>query len=119
MAYPIRMAMPSFQSVSQVDHKMISPEIVKPNGAMNPAIGRRYGRSALGRRLRKAPSDSGAPAYINTLALVIRPTRDCQLGKGRKQMQPVTKAAMSPTQGTPRSLTHSNGVGTYPLRESP
>ena len=34
------------------------------------------------------------------------------LGNGKKQMQPVTKAAISPTHGTPRSLTHSKGVGT-------
>src|SRR4051794_40144829 len=108
----MRIAIPSFQSVSQVDHKMISPEIVNPNGAMNPAIGSRYGRSASGRRLRKAPRDKGAPAYMRTLALVISPTRDCQLGKGRKQMQPVMKAPIRPTHGTPRSLTHSNGVGT-------
>src|SRR3954454_18737177 len=108
----MRMATPSFQSVSHVDQRMIRPEIVNPNGAMKPAAGSRYGRSALGSRLRKAPSDNGAPAYISTLALVISPTSDCQLGKGRKQMQPVMKAAMSPTHGTPRSLTHSNGVGT-------
>src|SRR4051794_28513126 len=106
------MAMPSFQSVSHVDQRMIRPEMVNPKGAMNPAIGSLYGRSASGSRLRKAPSDSGAPAYISTLALVINPTRDCQLGNGRKQMQPVTNAPISPTQGTPRSLTHSNGVGT-------
>src|SRR4029079_1275950 len=105
------MATPSFQSVAQADHKMISPEMVNPNGAMNPAIGRPYGRSVSGRRLRKAPSDNGAPAYINTLALVISPTRDCQLGKGKKQMHPVTNAALSPTPGTPRSLTPSNGAG--------
>src|SRR3954469_3140544 len=106
------MATPSFQSVSQPDHKMISPEMVNPNGAMKPAAGSLYGRSASGRRLRKAPSDNGAPAYINTLALVISPTRDCQLGNGRKQMQPVTKAAMRPTHGTPREFVHSNIVGT-------
>ena len=98
--------------MSQADHRMISPEMVNPNGAMKPAAGSRYGRSASGRRLRNAPSDSGAPAYISTLALVISPTSDCQLGNGRKQMQPVTKAAIRPTHGTPRSLTHSNGVGT-------
>src|SRR3954447_7956950 len=112
MAYPMRIAIPSIQSVSQLDHKMISPEIVTPNGAMKPAMGSRYGRSASGKRLRNAPSDNGAPAYISTLALVISPTRDCQLGNGRKQMQPVTKAPIRSTHGTPRSLTHSNGVGT-------
>ena len=49
---------------------------------------------------------------ISTEALVIRPTRDCQLGNGRKQMQPVTNAASSPTHGTPRLLVHSNTDGT-------
>src|SRR3954462_9196856 len=105
------MATPSFQSVSQLDQRMTSPEMVNPNGAMNPAAGSRYGRSALGSRLRKAPSDNGAPAYISTLALVISPTRDCQLGKGRKQMQPVTKAVITPTQGTRALLSHSNHSG--------
>src|SRR6478735_4417617 len=104
--------MPSFQSVSQPDHRMIRPEIAKPTGASTPAAGSLYGRSAFGSRRRKAPSDSGAPAYIRTLALVIRPTSDCQLGNGRKQMQPVTNAAMRPTQGTARWLVHSNTVGT-------
>src|ERR1700710_2861490 len=108
----MRIATPSFQSVSQPDQRITSPEMTNPKGAMNSAAGNRYGRSAFGRRLRNAPSDSGAPAYISTLALVISPTSDCQLGNGRKQMQPVTKAAISPTHGTPRSLTHSNGVGT-------
>ena len=61
---------------------------------------------------RKAPSESGAPPYISTVALVIRPTSDCQLGNGRKQMQPVMKAASRPTQGTPRELVHSNADGT-------
>src|SRR6476620_1191176 len=104
--------MPSFQSVSQVVHMMIRLEIAKPTGDRIPTAGRRNGRSWSGRRLRNALSDSGAPAYISTEALVIRPTSDCQLGKGRKQMQPVTKAAIRPTHGTPRALTHSKGVGT-------
>src|SRR6187551_4011532 len=101
------MAIPSFQSVSHVDHRMISPEMVNPNGAMKPAAGSRYGRSASGRRLRKAPSDNGAPAYISTLALVISPPRDCQLGNGRKQMQPTTNEVITPTQGTRARLSHS------------
>ena len=58
------------------------------------------------------PSDSGAPAYMSTLALVMSPTSDFQLGNGRKQMQPVMKAAISPTHGTARSLVHSKTDGT-------
>jgi hypothetical protein len=50
---------------------------------------------------------SGAPAYISTLALVISPTSDFQLGKGRKQMQPMTKAVRRPNQGTPRLFVRS------------
>src|SRR3954453_14181577 len=108
----MRIATPSFQSVSHPDQRMTRPEMTNPNGAMNPAAGNRYGRSASGRPLRNAPRDSGAPAYMSTLALVISPTSDCQLGNGRKQMQPVTKAAIRPTHGTPRWLTHSKAVGT-------
>src|ERR1700755_3205142 len=104
--------MPSFQSVSHPDHRMIRPEMANPRGASTSAAGSTYGRSALGSRRRNAPSDSGAPAYISTLALVIRPTSDCQLGNGRKQMQPVMKAAIRPTHGTWRLLVHSKGVGT-------
>src|SRR5215210_1681441 len=106
------MATPSFQSVSQVLHRMISPEMMKANGQRISAAGRRNGRSASGSRLRKAPSESGAPAYIRTEALVISPTNDCQDGNGRKQMQPVTNAAIRPTQGTLRELVHSKIDGT-------
>src|SRR6478672_2088276 len=105
------MATPSFQSVSQPDHRMIRLATQNANGDSTPAQGSRYGRSASGRRRRKTTSDSGAPAYIRTLALVIRPTSACQLGNGRKQMHPVTNAAMRPTQGTARWLVHSNIVG--------
>src|SRR6476620_9222808 len=104
--------MPSFQSVSQVVHKMIRLEIANATGDRISAAGSRNGRSWSGRRLRNARSDSGAPAYTSTDALVIRPTSDCQLGNGRKQMHPVTKAAIRPTHGTPRLLVHSKIEGT-------
>src|SRR5262245_31932698 len=104
--------MPSLKSVSQPDHKMISPATMNASGDSTFAMGNRYGRSASGSRLRKTPSDSGAPAYISTLALVISPTSDCQLGNGRKQMQPATNATISPTHGTPWEFVHSNAVGT-------
>src|SRR4051794_37809469 len=103
--------MPSFQSVSHPDHRMIRPETTKASGQRTPAAGSRYGRSAFGNFLRNTPSDSGAPAYISTLALVISPTRDCQLGKGRKQMQPTTKEVITPTQGTRALLSHSYHSG--------
>src|SRR3954454_10514508 len=115
----MRIATPSFQSVSQPDQRMTRPEMTNPNGAMNSAAGNRYGRSASGRRRRKAPRDSGAPAYMSTLALVISPTSDCQLGNGRKQMQPITNAVTTPNQGTPRLLSRSKICGTYPLRDKP
>ena len=86
--------------------------MAKATGDRTPATGSRNGRSWSGSRLRNTPSDSGAPAYISTDALVIRPTSDCQLGNGRKQMQPVTKAAIRPTHGTPRALVHSKIDGT-------
>src|SRR3954449_1785955 len=103
--------MASFQSVSHPDHRMISPEMQNPSGAMTPAAGSRYGRSASGSRRRNTPSESGAPAYISTLALVIRPTSDCQLGNGRKQMQPTTKEVMTPTHGTLRPFSRSYDWG--------
>ena len=43
---------------------------------------------------------------------MISPTSDCHDGNGRKQMQPVTKAATRPTHGTPRALVHSKTDGT-------
>src|SRR4051794_40656650 len=108
----MRMATPSFQSVSQVVQRMTRPETANAIGERISAAGSLNGRSWSGSRLRKALSDSGAPAYISTDALVIRPTKDCQLGNGRKQMQPVTKAAIRPTHGTPRLLVHSKIEGT-------
>src|SRR3954465_10671254 len=89
------------------------------SGEITEAAGSRQGRSAFGSRRRKTPSDSGAPAYMSTLALVIRPTSDCQLGNGRKQMHPTTNAVITPTHGTLRLLSRSKACGTYPLRESP
>ena len=72
------------------------------SGAGTGPNGARQGRSASGSRRRKTPKASGAPAYISTLAAVISPTRDVQLGNGRKQTQPTTNAVISPNQGTPR-----------------
>src|SRR3954447_664154 len=112
ITYPIRIEMPSFQSVSHVVHRMIRPEIAKATGDNSHAAGSRNGRSWSGSRLRNALKDSGAPAYMSTEALVIRPTSDCHDGKGRKQMHPVMKAAISPIHGTARSLVHSKIDGT-------
>src|SRR4051812_19619552 len=106
------MVTPSFHTVSQPVQRMIRLATMKASGDRISAAGSRYGRSASGSRRRKAPSESGAPPYISTEALVIRPTSDCQLGNGRKQMQPVTNAAIRPTQGTPRELVHSKAEGT-------
>src|SRR5215470_1159877 len=107
MTYPIRIATPSFQSVVQPDHRISRLAITNASGDIQLAPGSRHGRLALGSRLRKTPSDSGAPAYIRTLALVINPTSDRQLGNGRKQMQPMMNAVISPTHGTPRRLVRS------------
>src|SRR3954454_11406203 len=96
------MATPSFQSVSHPDHRMIRPDTAKASGAMIPAAGTRYGRSAFGSCLRNTPRDSGAPAYISTLALVISPTSDCQLGNGRKQKQATTEEEIAPLHRTER-----------------
>ena len=74
---------------------------------MTSAAGSRYGRSASGSACGRRPRDSGAPAYISTLALVIRPTSDCQLGNGRKQMQPATKDDDQAEPRHPRRLVRS------------
>src|SRR4051794_221526 len=109
------MATPSFQSVVQPDQRINRLATMNATGASRPPAGARYGRTASGSRLRKTPKESGAPAYISTLALVIKPTSDFQLGNGRKQMQPMTKATISPNHGTPRSFVFSNARGTYPF----
>jgi hypothetical protein len=44
---------------------------------------------------------------MSTLALVISPTSDFQLGKGRKQMQPMTNAVSRPNHGIPRRSVRS------------
>src|SRR3954467_196539 len=119
IAYPSRIATPSFQSVDQPVHRMMRLETTNAAGEITEAAGSRQGRSAFGNRRRKTPSDSGAPAYISTLALVIRPTSDCQLGNGRKQMQPTMNDVITPTQGPRASLSRSNHTGKYPLRLSP
>src|SRR5690348_8064788 len=104
--------MPSFQSVVQPDHRIRKLATTKANGDIQPPPGSRYGRSTFGRRRRKTPKDRGAPAYISTLALVISPTSERQLGNGRKHTQPTTKAAMRPTHGTPLRLVASKADGT-------
>src|SRR3954453_8021089 len=119
MREPSRSARPSFQSVVQPDQRMSRLATTKASGARTVPAGARYGRSCSGNRLRNAPKASGAPAYMSTLALVIRPTSDFQLGNGRKQMQPTMKATISPNHGTPRSFVFSNAVGTYPFLLSP
>src|SRR4051794_6758729 len=98
---------------------MIGPATTTAGGESPPAAGSRQGRSAFGSRRRKTPRAKGAPAYISTLALVIRPTSDCQLGKGRKQMQPTTNEVITPTHGTARSFSRSYHWGKYPLRDRP
>src|SRR3954449_3600263 len=106
------MATPSFQSVFQPDHRMISPETMNASGERTAAAGSRYWPwASSGSRRRKTPRASGAPAYIRTLALVIRPTSDCQLGKGRKQMHPTTNEVITPTHGTLRPLSRSYQLG--------
>src|SRR5215510_7808696 len=96
--------MPSFQSVFQPVHRMIRLATMKARGASTSPPASLNGRSAYGIRRRSAPNDSGAPAYISTLALVIRPTRDCQLGNGRKQTQPITNDVITPSHGPPALL---------------
>jgi hypothetical protein len=82
-------------------------------GLRNAAQGMRYGRFASGTCRRKAPTDSGAPAYMSTLAPTMMPTSERQLGNGSRKISPNRNAKMSPTHGTPLLLTLSNICGAY------
>ena len=82
-------------------------------GASTAAAGIRYGRSASGTWLRNAPRDSGAPAYMSTLAPVIRPTSERQLGNGSRNSSPNRNAKISPTHGTPLASVLAKICGTY------
>src|ERR1700749_5233925 len=89
------------------------------NGQRIAAAGSRYGRSASGTWRRNAPSDSGAPEYISTEAPVIRPTSECQLGKGSRKNSPTMNAAIRPTHGMPRLSVLVNTGGEYRLLTRP
>ena len=81
------------------------------SGASTAAAGIRYGRGASGTWPRNAPSDSGAPAYISTLAEVTRPTRECQLGNGSRNSRPNRNAMIRLNQGTPFRSTLAKSCG--------
>jgi hypothetical protein len=93
--------------------------MMKATGASTVAPGIRYGRSASGTWRRKAPMDSGAPAYISTLAPVIRPTSECQLGKGSRKNSPMMKAQKSPIHGMPFRSVLVRAAGAYLFRARP
>src|ERR1035438_2683793 len=74
------------------------------SGQSTPAAGSRYDRGRSGSCLRSPARDSGAIAYMITVAEVTSPTSPAQLGKGRKVSMPTTKAMQIETNGTPRRL---------------
>src|SRR5579872_2519041 len=81
------------------------------SGASTAAIGRRYGRGRSGSRLRRAVSDTGAIAYIRTVAEVTSDTRLAQLGNGSSTSNPITQQKISAVTGTPRPATRPNVAG--------
>src|SRR5262252_10531885 len=87
--------------------------MMNDSGANTLPHGTAYGRFASGTCRRKAPRESGAPAYIITLARVIRVTSECQLGNGSRKNRPTTNANRTPTQGTPLALVRAKIVGKY------
>src|SRR5436305_2581586 len=89
------------------------------SGARTFAAGSRYGRGRSGSERRRAASDTGAIAYISTVAVVTSPTMPAQLGKGRKTSIPITQQKISDTNGTPRLSTCPSAGGTYPTRDRP
>src|SRR5690348_716948 len=103
--------MPSRQSVSQPDQRISRFATMNASGASTGPAGARHGRSAFGSRRRKTPKASGALAYISTLAAVMSPTSDVQLGNGRKHTHPTTNAVIRPNHGTPRRSVDSYTVG--------
>src|SRR5690348_12534495 len=107
----MRIATPSRQTVSQPDQRMSRFATMNATGASTGPAGARHGRSAFGSRRRNTPKASGAPAYMRTLAAVISPTSDVQLGNGRKQTQPTTNAVIRPNHGTPRRSMDSYTLG--------
>src|SRR5450631_2955011 len=108
---PMMRAPNSLSTVVQPDQYTIKSADTKPSGESTAANGRRYGRTRSGSDLRSAPRDTGANAYMIAVADVTRPTRLCQLGKGRKTISPTTNASRIETQGTPRLLTLSTTPG--------
>src|SRR5580692_10693831 len=73
-------------------------------GQSTVAAGRRYGRGRPGSCFRSPARDSGAIAYMSTVAEVTRPTSPAQLGKGRNVRRPMTKQMRIEINGTPRLL---------------
>src|ERR1700735_1582060 len=99
---------------------MIRLETTKATGAQNSPARRRNGRGASGFCRRSAPRANGAPAYMSTVAEVMKPTRLCQPGKGRKRISPMTKAKIRPTHGTWVFLVvFSKASGMAPFLERP
>src|SRR3954452_25309732 len=98
---------------------MIHEATTKASGEMISPPGKRYGRSVSGSRLRNAPKASGAPAYISTDALVISPTRDCQLGNASKQTQPAMTDTSTPNHATLDAVSRPKIEWKYLLRASP
>src|SRR6476619_6325510 len=96
----MRIATPSRHTVSQPAQRIRRFATTNETGASTEPAGARHGLSAFGSRRRKTPKASGAPAYMRTLAAVISPTSDVQLGNGRKQRHPTTNAVTSPAHGT-------------------
>ena len=80
-------------------------------GPRTTAPGILYGRSASGTVLRSALIDSGAPAYMSTLAPVTRETSECQLGNGSRNTSPNRKAKIRLTHGTPAALVRAKICG--------
>src|ERR1022692_2038860 len=78
-------------------------QLAKTNasGQSTPAAGRRYALGRSGSLRRRPASESGAIAYIRTVAEVTRATNPAQLGNGKKVSMPMTKQMMIEVSGTP------------------
>src|SRR6266566_520966 len=89
----------------------------KASGESTPAAGSRYGRGRSGSRRRNAVSETGAKAYMMAVADVTMLTSARQLGNGRNDNSPMTKATRIDHNGTPRRVSLLSAVGS--TRERP
>src|SRR5262249_34008366 len=98
---------------------MIKLAQMNASGRSTGMYGMRKGRFASGTCDRRAAIDSGAPAYMSTVARVMRLTSECQPGNGSRNTRPARNEMISENQGTPFLSTHVKIGGEDLFRPTP